>query len=119
MGVKLVEFWFCSLQVYSLEDGPVHVVWRNVRMPVTIVNTVNRREITVDWFAVSEALKRMYGVSHGWNSLPPMPMDGDTWSVMQSWVLPTRSFVEFVMFSRLEDYKLQVQTRTPSKDPTT
>ncbi|KAF3538865.1 hypothetical protein F2Q69_00021310 [Brassica cretica] len=32
------------------------------------------------------------------NSLSPMPEDGDTWSVMPSWVLPTRSFLEFVMF---------------------
>ncbi|XP_072994468.1 uncharacterized protein [Typha latifolia] len=52
-------------------------------------------------FAVSEALRRMYGLQHDWKSLPPMPNDGNTWSVMQSWVLPTRSFVEFVMFSRM------------------
>jgi hypothetical protein len=44
----------------------------------------------------------MYGVKldHELNSLPHMPKDGDTWSVMQSWILPTRSFLEFVMFSR-------------------
>ncbi|XP_043715599.1 uncharacterized protein LOC122663996 [Telopea speciosissima] len=52
-------------------------------------------------YAVSEALRRMYGLKKDWNSLPPMPEDGDTWSVMQSWVLPTRSFLEFVMFSRM------------------
>ncbi|XP_057462589.1 uncharacterized protein LOC130752763 isoform X3 [Actinidia eriantha] len=52
-------------------------------------------------FAFSEALKRMYGIKHDWTSLPPMPADGDTWSVMQCWVLPTKSFLEFVMFSRL------------------
>ncbi|PSS03984.1 Glycosyl transferase, family 1 protein [Actinidia chinensis var. chinensis] len=52
-------------------------------------------------FAFSEALKRMYGIKHDWTSLPPMPADGDTWSVMQSWVLPTKSFLEFVMFSRI------------------
>ena len=51
-------------------------------------------------FAVSEALRRMYGVQHDLNSLPQMPKDGDSWSVMYSWVLPTRSFLEFVMFSR-------------------
>ncbi|KAK9088788.1 hypothetical protein Scep_027870 [Stephania cephalantha] len=28
-------------------------------------------------------------------------LDGSTWSVMQSWVMPTRSFLEFVMFSRM------------------
>ncbi|XP_061997016.1 uncharacterized protein LOC133714780 isoform X1 [Rosa rugosa] len=51
--------------------------------------------------AVSEALKRMYGLKYDLESLPPMPVDGDTWSVMHSWALPTRSFLEFVMFSRM------------------
>ncbi|XP_062205911.1 uncharacterized protein LOC133907830 [Phragmites australis] len=53
--------------------------------------------------AVLEAFQRMYGVQldHELNSLPHMPNDGYTWSVMQSWVLPTRSFLEFVMFSRM------------------
>lgn len=51
-------------------------------------------------FAFSEALKRMYGLKYNLESLPPMPVDGDTWSVMHSWALPTRSFLEFVMFSR-------------------
>lgn len=52
-------------------------------------------------FAFSEALKKMYGIKHDWDSLPPMTVDGDTWSVMHTWVLPTRSFLEFVMFSRM------------------
>ncbi|KAJ4823972.1 hypothetical protein Tsubulata_039229 [Turnera subulata] len=52
-------------------------------------------------FAFSEALKRMYGIKHDMESLPPMPEDGDTWSVMLSWAMPTRSFLEFVMFSRM------------------
>ncbi|GFY92476.1 glycosyl transferase family 1 protein [Actinidia rufa] len=43
----------------------------------------------------------MYGIKHDWTSLPPMPADGDTWSVMHSWVLPTKSFLKFVMFSRI------------------
>ncbi|XP_059651310.1 uncharacterized protein LOC132298944 isoform X2 [Cornus florida] len=51
--------------------------------------------------AFSEALKKMYDIKLDWNSVPPMPIDGDTWSVMHSWVLPTRSFLEFVMFSRM------------------
>lgn len=42
----------------------------------------------------------MYGLKHDLDALPPMPVDGDTWSVMKSWALPTRSFLEFVMFSR-------------------
>ncbi|MED6133322.1 hypothetical protein PIB30_027355 [Stylosanthes scabra] len=52
-------------------------------------------------FAFSEAMKRMYGLRNDTDSLPPMPVDGDTWSVMHSWALPTRSFLEFVMFSRM------------------
>lgn len=53
-------------------------------------------------FIVSEALKRMYGVKQPHLSmLPKMPNDGDSWSVMHSWALPTRSFLEFVMFSRM------------------
>ncbi|KAI4355160.1 hypothetical protein L6164_003958 [Bauhinia variegata] len=52
-------------------------------------------------FAFSEALRSMYGIRGDLDSLPPMPVDGDTWSVMQSWALPTRSFIEFVMFSRM------------------
>jgi hypothetical protein len=64
--------------------------------------------------AVLEAFQRMYGVhlDHDLDSLLHMPNDGDTWSVMQSWVLPTRSFLEFVMFSRyglcfVENYLLK------------
>uniref|UniRef100_A0A0D9V319 Glycosyl transferase family 1 domain-containing protein n=1 Tax=Leersia perrieri TaxID=77586 RepID=A0A0D9V319_9ORYZ len=54
-------------------------------------------------FAVQKAFQSMYGMrfDDDLNTLPLMPDDGDTWSVMQSWVLPTRSFLEFVMFSRM------------------
>lgn len=52
-------------------------------------------------FAVSRALRKMYGMPMEWNSIPPMPADGNSWSVMHSWAMPTRSFLEFVMFSRL------------------
>ncbi|WJX86891.1 hypothetical protein P8452_69140 [Trifolium repens] len=51
--------------------------------------------------AFSEAMRRMYGLKDDVDALPPMPVDGDTWSVMSSWALPTRSFLEFVMFSRM------------------
>uniref|UniRef100_A0A2P2JAP5 Glycosyl transferase family 1 domain-containing protein n=1 Tax=Rhizophora mucronata TaxID=61149 RepID=A0A2P2JAP5_RHIMU len=59
------------------------------------INTGNCR------MAFYQALKRMYGIKHDLDSLPSMPVDGDTWSVMLSWALPTRSFLEFVMFSRI------------------
>ncbi|XP_023514303.1 uncharacterized protein LOC111778610 isoform X2 [Cucurbita pepo subsp. pepo] len=52
-------------------------------------------------FAFSESLKTMFGIKGDQEFLPPMPADGSTWSAMQSWALPTRSFLEFVMFSRM------------------
>ncbi|XP_065859800.1 uncharacterized protein [Euphorbia lathyris] len=52
-------------------------------------------------WAFTEAFQRMYGIQQDLDALPPMPDDGDTWSVMLSWALPTRSFLEFVMFSRM------------------
>ncbi|XP_047319533.1 uncharacterized protein LOC124923611 [Impatiens glandulifera] len=52
-------------------------------------------------FVFLETLKRMYGIKTNFTSLPSMPADGDTWSVRHSWVLPTKSFLEFVMFSRM------------------
>ncbi|XP_076903465.1 uncharacterized protein LOC143558524 [Bidens hawaiensis] len=52
-------------------------------------------------FAFSEAFKKMYGINNNSTVIPPMPADGDTWSVMHSWAMPTKSFLEFVMFSRM------------------
>ncbi|MFS8027277.1 putative glycosyl transferase, family 1 [Helianthus anomalus] len=52
-------------------------------------------------FAFSEAFKKMYGVNDNSTYVPPMPVDGGSWSVMHSWSLPTKSFLEFVMFSRM------------------
>ncbi|KAF3456540.1 hypothetical protein FNV43_RR01193 [Rhamnella rubrinervis] len=37
------------IQVYSLEDGPVHNVWRYLGVPVSIVQTCDEADITVDW----------------------------------------------------------------------
>ncbi|XP_019194793.1 PREDICTED: uncharacterized protein LOC109188619 [Ipomoea nil] len=52
--------------------------------------------------AFSKAMKQMYVINLQ-NSIvvPPMPSVGGNWSVMHSWVLPTRSFLEFAMFSRM------------------
>ncbi|KAH9625223.1 hypothetical protein KSS87_019919 [Heliosperma pusillum] len=51
--------------------------------------------------AFSDAFKKMYSIKRDGDFLPPMPLDGGTWSVMHSWTLPTKSFLEFVMFSRM------------------
>lgn len=44
----------------------------------------------------------MYGLPLHVEALPPMPEDGGHWSALHSWVMPTPSFVEFVMFSRYD-----------------
>ncbi|KAL8138481.1 hypothetical protein V2J09_004482 [Rumex salicifolius] len=57
----------------------------------------------------SNTLKRMYGINDSADTLPPMPISSDTWSVMHSWALPTRSFLEFVMFARMFVDEMDVQ----------
>ncbi|XP_022993256.1 uncharacterized protein LOC111489326 [Cucurbita maxima] len=49
-----------------------------------------------------DAFRQMYGLhpSHS-EALPPMPDDGGLWSYLHSWVMPTPTFVEFIMFSRM------------------
>ncbi|KAJ3671055.1 hypothetical protein LUZ60_008481 [Juncus effusus] len=55
-------------------------------------------------YVVKKVLRRMYNIKEEdiKDILPSMHSEnGEIWSVMQSWVLPTRSFLEFVMFSRM------------------
>ncbi|ONK57001.1 uncharacterized protein A4U43_C10F15520 [Asparagus officinalis] len=47
------------------------------------------------------AFRSMYGLPENMSALPPMPNDGHKWSTLHSWVMPTPSFLEFVMFSRM------------------
>ncbi|KAL5224134.1 hypothetical protein ABZP36_010773 [Zizania latifolia] len=47
------------------------------------------------------AFRTMYGLPEGVAALPPMPNDGDYWSTLHSWVMPTPSFLKFIMFSRM------------------
>ncbi|XP_075499447.1 LOW QUALITY PROTEIN: uncharacterized protein LOC142537843 [Primulina tabacum] len=47
------------------------------------------------------AFRRMYGLPSNIDALPPMPEGGGHWSALHSWVMPTSSFVEFIMFSRM------------------
>jgi len=42
----------------------------------------------------------MYALPPDVEALPPMPEDGGYWSALHSWVMPTPSFLEFIMFSR-------------------
>ncbi|XP_047153515.1 uncharacterized protein LOC124825022 [Vigna umbellata] len=38
-----------EIQVFSLEDGPGHNVWRKLGVPISIVRTCDKRNNTVDW----------------------------------------------------------------------
>ncbi|KAL6573454.1 hypothetical protein OROHE_001913 [Orobanche hederae] len=48
-----------------------------------------------------DAFRRMYGLPSTVEALPPMPEGGGHWSALHSWVMPTPSFLEFVMFARM------------------
>uniref|UniRef100_A0A0D9XM41 Glycosyl transferase family 1 domain-containing protein n=1 Tax=Leersia perrieri TaxID=77586 RepID=A0A0D9XM41_9ORYZ len=48
-----------------------------------------------------DAFRTMYGLPEGVAALPPMPNDGGYWSTLHSWVMPTPSFLKFIMFSRM------------------
>ncbi|XP_072963203.1 uncharacterized protein [Typha angustifolia] len=48
-----------------------------------------------------DAFRLMYELPDHMAVLPPMPGNGDYWSILHSWVMPTPSFLEFVMFSRM------------------
>ncbi|KAG9159518.1 hypothetical protein Leryth_026899 [Lithospermum erythrorhizon] len=51
--------------------------------------------------AFEDAFRRMYALPLNVEALPPMPEDDGHWSALHSWVMPTSSFLEFVMFSRM------------------
>lgn len=68
-----------------------------------IVNNNNCRSVFIDVF------RHMYGLPSGWASLPPMPVDGGRWSALHCWAMPTSSFLEFVMFSRMFFDALDIQ----------
>ncbi|KAJ6720187.1 GLYCOSYL TRANSFERASE FAMILY 1 PROTEIN [Salix viminalis] len=51
--------------------------------------------------AFEDAFRQMYGLPSYLEALPPMPQDGGHWSALHSWVMPTPSFLEFIMFSRM------------------
>lgn len=65
--------------------------------------------------AFDDAFRRMYGLPSHVEALPPMPEDGGHWSALHSWVMPTPSFVEFVMFSRMFADSLDISNKISSK----
>ncbi|KAJ7532729.1 hypothetical protein O6H91_13G016800 [Diphasiastrum complanatum] len=59
------------------------------------LNAGNCRSVFLD------AFRQMYGLPVSWKNLPPMPASGGLWAAMHCWAMPTSSYMEFIMFSRL------------------
>lgn len=38
-----------ALQVYSLQGGPANDVWRQMGVPVTLIQTCDETDVMVDW----------------------------------------------------------------------
>ncbi|BAT94599.1 hypothetical protein LR48_Vigan588s001600 [Vigna angularis] len=74
-----------------------------------ILNGGNCRTVFQDGF------RQMYALPPDVEALPPMPEDGGYWSALHSWVMPTPSFLEFVMFSRMFVDSIDALRRDSSK----
>ncbi|MCO5599433.1 hypothetical protein L7F22_053537 [Adiantum nelumboides] len=85
-----VYFW-ASTEVHSNEGSLQRDFWSFCDS----INNGNCRSIFLKTF------KDMFGLPLKWNLLPLMPPDGDMWSALHSWAMPTPSFLEFIMFSRI------------------
>ncbi|XP_019058423.1 PREDICTED: uncharacterized protein LOC104816682 [Tarenaya hassleriana] len=77
-----------------------------------ILNAGNCRTIFEDSF------RHMYALPAHVEALPPMPEDGHYWSALHSWVMPTPSFLEFIMFSRMFSDSLDALHDKPNETRT-
>ncbi|KAK7274203.1 hypothetical protein RIF29_15283 [Crotalaria pallida] len=48
IAAALLEIGY-GIQVFSLEDGPGHSVWTNLRVPVSVIRTCDKAHNAVDW----------------------------------------------------------------------
>ncbi|XP_006606297.1 uncharacterized protein [Glycine max] len=74
-----------------------------------ILNGGNCRIVFQDGF------RQMYALPPHAEALPPMPEDGGYWSALHSWVMPTSSFLEFIMFSRMFVDSIDAKHRDSTK----
>eukprot|EP00250_Pteridium_aquilinum_P016552 c23159_g1_i1 orf=709-3948(-) len=86
----IVYFW-ASLDLHSNQKSRQRDFWSFC----DAINNGNCRQVFLRTF------KEMFGLPPSWSMLPPMPVDGDRWSALHSWAMPTSSFLEFIMFSRM------------------
>ncbi|KAL1542347.1 hypothetical protein AAHA92_26454 [Salvia divinorum] len=91
-------------------DGDVIYFWTHLDMDAGVVG---KNDLLTFWStcdimnagrcrtAFEDAFRKMYGLPSNVEALPPMPQSGGHWSALHSWAMPTSSFQEFVMFSRM------------------
>ncbi|KAK7278299.1 hypothetical protein RJT34_23325 [Clitoria ternatea] len=48
IAAALLEIGY-EIQVFSLSEGPGHNVWKNIRVPTTVIRTCDKPDNTVDW----------------------------------------------------------------------
>lgn len=53
------------MQVFSLEDGPVLAVWKNIGVPVTLIKTHEEEDLFVDWLKYARHVKFLMFVVFG------------------------------------------------------
>lgn len=53
------------MQVFSLEDGPVLAVWKNIGVPVTLIKTREEEDLFVDWLKYARHVKFLMFVVFG------------------------------------------------------
>uniref|UniRef100_A0A0A0KWP4 Glycosyl transferase family 1 domain-containing protein n=1 Tax=Cucumis sativus TaxID=3659 RepID=A0A0A0KWP4_CUCSA len=91
-GGEVIYFWAyldVGFEVIDSDDSPF---WQ-------ICDIFNRGHCRSTF---KDAFRHMYGLPRAHlEALPPMPDDGDLWSSLHSWVMPTPTFLEFIMFSRM------------------
>ncbi|KAG2723391.1 hypothetical protein I3760_02G169000 [Carya illinoinensis] len=68
--------------------------------------------------AFEDAFHQTYALPMHVEALPPMPEDGGHWSALHSWVMPTPSFLEFMMFSRMFADSLHSLHTNPTQNNT-
>ncbi|KAK4435883.1 hypothetical protein Salat_0751900 [Sesamum alatum] len=88
----VIYFWSCL----DMDGG---IVGNNVLL--TFWSTCDIMNAGRCRTAFEDAFRRMYGLPPNIEALPPMPEGGGRWSALHSWVMPTPSFLEFIMFSRM------------------
>ncbi|XP_047956041.1 uncharacterized protein LOC125201826 isoform X1 [Salvia hispanica] len=91
-------------------DGDVIYFWTRLDMDAGVMG---KNDLPTFWStcdilnagrcrtAFEDAFRRMYGLPSNVEALPPMPQGGGHWSALHGWAMPTSSFLEFVMFSRM------------------